>query len=68
MDKIIKKEFIKQYGEVRGLPVPQAYDWSLQRGAFSAGWKACLDWQEEQEILEIEKDVLYQQDGAREGR
>ncbi len=42
--------------------------WHHNKEYFTTGWKACIEWQAQQEeLLEIEADVLYQQEGLTRG-
>lgn len=66
MDYLILKEYIKWRGEAPSKLSPGFRKiWSNGFEAFTIGWHACSEW--EQELLETEKDVLYQQEGLTRG-
>lgn len=63
-------EITHAYIKVRGECPSGGYNeaktrYILDRGVFRSGWKEALAWAEHQELLEIEKDVLRQQEELR---
>ncbi len=64
MNEIIRKEYIKLNGP-RSLGIVPPEVWEIGLVDFTAGWLACSEWEQEQR--EMEKDVLYQQEGLTRG-
>ena len=61
MDEVTRA-YIKVHGELReGISY-----WHHNKQMFESGWACALAWMEEQEeLLELEKDVLHQQEELR---
>ena len=57
------RAYIKVHGECPSYE-PASTLWYHNKAMFTSGWACCLGAQEE---LEIEKDVLYQQEGLTKG-
>ena len=67
-------EILSAYKNVHGecpnakSPLDSIHKWFCNKDMFASGWKSALAWKEEQdEKLEIEKDVLLQQESSIKG-
>ena len=51
MEEIIRKEFIKRYGERPNSKFETGLYWDGDIVSFARGWLACEEWQAEQEAM-----------------